>query len=95
MSSEEPLSEKIRNSRDAVRAHMECGMPERRAEWSEELKRRRFTKKATPQEPAPAAGTAKSLLDASAEAVASEPEKQLKARASEEEGIESYWFGGK
>ncbi len=100
MSPENKLDAKIINSQEAVRAHMECAMPHRRAEWAKELKRRRrqlkAAVKAAPPPPPPVLGLEKSILESGPGGHPPEPGVRGTAnRTAEEEGIESYWSGWK
>ena len=78
---------------------MECSMPQRRAEWAAELKRRRLLPKPARKPPPdlgtslPTLGIEKSLLDASPSDVSQESHRSRTTKRFEEEGIESYWFG--
>jgi hypothetical protein len=99
MSADDSLSQKIIDSRAAVQAHMECSMPQRRAEWAAELKRRRLLPKPARKPPPelgsspPTPGIEKSLLNASPGDVSEESNRSRKIKRFEEEGIESFWFG--
>ena len=78
---------------------MECSMPQRRAEWAEEMKRRRLLPKSvrrpppSPESSVPTLGIEKSLLGASPSDVSQESHRSRTTKRFEEEGIESYWFG--
>ena len=100
MSTDESLAKKIRESQEAVQAHVECLMPHRRAEWIKKLKRRRPLPKPRQTPPSsdfafPTQGTEKSLLDANPGVGPRESKRTLKRRRFEEEGIESFWFGNR
>lgn len=100
MSAEESLVNRMEKAREAVRAHMECSMPQRRAEWADEMKRRRLSPKPARKRPAPTlappCGMEGSILQAASAELSLEREKpQVPKISMEEEGIESYWFGDK
>ena len=98
MTTDEFLTEKIRESQEAVQAHVEYLMPHRRAEWIKRAERRRSLPKPEQSLPtwesaAPPPGPEKSLLDANPGVGPRESKSTLRRRQFEEEGIESFWFG--
>mgnify|MGYP001825170119 CR=1 FL=1 len=101
MTEKEWIAKQIMDTREAVRIHTECSIPERQADWAEEMKRRRSLPKRTPSpRPSPAAslpdaGTGKGSLVAGSTGVSKLPEASRIPRAYEEDGIDSYWFGSK
>lgn len=100
MPPKESLEDRITKSREAVRAHMECTMPQRQAEWAKKMKSRRSMPRPAPRHPPkpdpspPTLGVERSLLDATPEDVAWGPEKALKSEPVGEDRIGAYLRDG-